>query len=399
MQKTVSANSKGIQRINRLRVLDLIRSGNLVARSAICERTGLSAASVSNIVSYLIENGLVKEANCENVSRSGRKSVLLRFAVENYRLITVSHIGSMLHIFLTDLAGEVFAHMEYRMQDLAPEAITELLYGGIQEMFCSPQGKTAIGVGIFLSAMVLDEGRQVISATLQWDVPEIRRRLTEIIDMPLYISNSTFTKGLWFCRRSAENNSGLSLFIDIAQGMGAALIQDGVRIPQVIGEIGHTTVARDGDACTCGNHGCLEAMCSPARMLQLYARESGQPLQQLKSLTRLAEAGDRKALSAIDDCAEYLGIGLANLVSLFNPNEMVINAADYVHCPRVVEKALAVMQKRILPGLASHMTIRSVLFNESDLPRAIAWELCGAMFSETFPEDVFDRIEKMACAH
>ena len=99
MQKTVSANSKGIQRINRLRVLDLIRSGNLVARSAICERTGLSAASVSNIVSYLIENGLVKEANCENVSRSGRKSVLLRFAVENYRLITVSHIGSMLYIF------------------------------------------------------------------------------------------------------------------------------------------------------------------------------------------------------------------------------------------------------------------------------------------------------------
>ena len=86
-------------------------------------------------------------------------------------------------------------------------------------------------------------------------------------------------------------------------------------------------------------------------------------------------------------------------MSLFNPNEMVINAADYVHCPRVVEKALAVMQKRILPGLASHMTIRSVLFNESDLPHAIAWELCGAMFSETFPEDVFDRIEKMACAH
>ena len=208
MQKTVSANSKGIQRINRLRVLDLIRSGNLVARSAICERTGLSAASVSNIVSYLIENGLVKEANCENVSRSGRKSVLLRFAVENYRLITVSHIGSMLHIFLTDLAGEVFAHMEYRMQDLAPEAITELLYGGIQELFCSPRGKTAIGVGIFLSARVLDEGRQVISATLQWDVPEIRRRLTEIIDMPLYISNSTFTKGLWFCRRSAENLCG-----------------------------------------------------------------------------------------------------------------------------------------------------------------------------------------------
>ena len=54
------------------------------------------------------------------------------------------------------------------------------------------------------------------------------------------------------------------------------------------------------------------------------------------------------------------------------------------------------MQRRILPGLASRMVIRPVLFNDPDLPCAMAWELCGAMFSEQFPEDIFERIEKMA---
>ena len=396
MQKTESANSKGVQRINRLRVLDLIRGGSYVARGMICEHTGLSPASVSNIVGYLIENGLVEEAGFENVSRSGRKSVLLRFTSEKYRLITVSHTDSMLHIFLTDLKGEVFGHMEYRMQGLDPDATTEILCGGIREMLNSPQGKEVIGVGISLSAMVLDEGRQVVSASLKWDAPEIRRRLSEITDVPVHISNSSFTKGLWLCRRSTESNPTLSLFIDISKGMGAALIQDGVRIPQVIGEIGHTTVARDGDKCTCGNLGCLEAMCSPSRMIRLYTQKTRRNVKNPESFAHLVEAGESEAINAMNDCAEYLGIGLANLVSLFNPDEMVINAADYTACPGVVQKALEIMQNRILPGLASRMGIRPVLFNESDLPRAIAWELCGAMFSEQFPEDIFERIEKMA---
>jgi len=396
MQKTESTNSKGVQRINRLRVLDLIRRDNQVARGMISDCTGLSPASVSNIVSYLIENSLVEEAGFENVNRTGRKSVLLRFTSEKYRLITVSHTDRMLHIYLTDLKGEVFGHMEYRMQDLDPSATTELLCSGIREMLNSPQGKKVVGVGISLSALVLEDGRRVVSSTLQWDAPEIRKRLSDITDAPVHISNSSFTKGLWLCRKSSDDDAHLSLFIDISKGMGAALIQNGVRVSQVIGEIGHTTVARDGDLCSCGNRGCLETMCSPARMLRLYSEASGRTLKDPESFSHLAEKGDPFALSALNDCAEYLGIGLANLVSLFNPDEMVINAADYAACPIVLEKALEIMQRRILPGLASRMVIRPVLFNDPDLPCAMAWELCGAMFSEQFPEDIFERIEKMA---
>jgi len=395
MQRTESANGKIVQRINRLRVLDMIRSDDHVARGAICESTGLSPASVSNIVSYLIEAGLVEESGFENVVRTGRKSVLLSFTGEKYRLITVSHTEKMLHIYLTDLRGDIFGHMEYRMQDLDPTATTELLLGGIREMLNSPQGKSVIGVGISLSAMVLDQGLQVVSSSLQWDAPEIRRRLLEISDVPVHISNSSFTKGLWLCRTSCENNPGLTLFIDITKGMGAALIRMGVRIPDVIGEIGHTTVARNGDACSCGNRGCLEAMCSPDRMLRLYNESAGADMKDFEAFAALVEGGDSIALTAMEDCAEYLGIGLANLVSLFNPDSMVINAADYARCPSVLEKACEVMQKRILPGLARRMTILPVLFDESDLPRAMAWELCGAMFSEQFPEDVFERIERL----
>lgn len=396
MQKTESANSKGVQRINRLRVLDLIRHDDQIARGMIGEGTGLSAASVSNIVSYLIEVGLVAESGFENVNRTGRKSVLLRFTSEKFRLITVSHTDMMLHIYLTDLKGEVFGHMEYRMQDLDPLSTTELLCSGVREMLNSPQGKNVIGVGISLSALVLDGGRHVVSSTLEWDACEIRKRLSEVTDAPVHISNSSFTKGLWLCRGGSSAGANLSLFIDITEGMGAALIQNGGLVSQVIGEIGHTTVALNGDKCTCGNHGCLETMCSPARMLRLYSEKSKRNLKDLKSFAHLAEKGDPSALSAMNDCAEYLGIGLANLVSLFNPDEMVINAADYAACPVVVEKALEIMQHRILPGLASHMVICPVLFNDPELPRAMAWELCGAMFSEQFPEDIFERIERMS---
>ncbi|MBQ3126033.1 MAG: ROK family transcriptional regulator [Clostridia bacterium] len=395
MQRTESANGKIVQRINRLRVLDMIRSDDHVARGAICECTGLSPASVSNIVSYLIEAGLVEESGLENVSRTGRKSVLLSFTGDTYRLITISHTEKMLHIYLTDLKGDVYGHMEYRLQDLDPDATTGFLCGGIREMLNSPQGRHVIGVGISLSAMVLDQGRQVVSSTLQWDAPEIRRRLLEISDVPVHISNSSFTKGLWLCRTEGDGDRSLTLFVDITKGMGAALIRNSQRIPDVIGEIGHTTVARNGDECSCGNVGCLEAMCAPGRMLRLYNESANAGLKDFQVFSSLVESGDPHALSAMEDCAEYLGIGLANLVSLFNPDSMVINAADYVSCPSIIQKAVEVMQKRILPGLARRMAIRTVQFNEPDLPRAMAWELCGAIFSEQFPEDVFERIERM----
>lgn len=396
MQKTESANSKGFQRINRLRVLDLIRSDAQVARGLICERTGLSAASVSNIVGYLIENGLVEECGFENVSRTGRKSALLRFVGENYRLITVSHTERMLHIYLTDLKGEVFGHMEYRMQDLDPSATTDLLCSGVREMLNSPQGKNVIGIGLSLSALILDQGRQVVSSSFKWDAPGIRRQLAELTDVPVHISNSSFTKGLWLCRTSDENVPSMVLFVDITKGMGAVAIIDGVRVNQVIGEIGHTTIARDGDPCTCGNRGCLEVMCSPARMMRLYAQASGRVLKDFEDFAYLVEKGDPDALAAMQDCAEYLGAGLANLINLFHPGELVINAADYAACPAVVESALTIMRQRVLPGLASGTNIRLTLFNDPELPRAMAWDLCGAMFSEQFPEDIFERIEKMA---
>lgn len=398
MQKTESANIKIVQRINRLRVLDLIRNDDQVARGMISECTGLSPASVSNIVGYLMEAGLVEESGFENVSRTGRKSVLLRFTGERYRLITVSHTARMLHIYLTDLKGEVFGHIEYRLQDLDTITTTDLLCSGIREMLNSPQGKNVIGVGISLSALVLDEGEQVVSSTLQWDAAEIRRQLGKITDVPVHISNSSFTKGIWLCRSTGDNDPGLTLFIDITKGMGAALLQNGVLFPSVIGEIGHTTVARDGDSCTCGNTGCLEIMCSPARMLRLYSMNSGRELNDPDAFARLVDGQDPHAVAAMNDCAEYLGIGLANLVNLFNPNTMVINAADYVFCPPVVKTALEVMRRRVLPGLAQRMNVSISLFKEHDLPRAMAWELCGAMFSEHFPEDIFERIGKIAQA-
>lgn len=396
MQRTESANSKIVQRINRLRVLDMIRGDDMVARGRICEYTGLSPASVSNIVGYLMEIGLVEESGPENVSRSGRKSMLLRFTGEKYRLITVSHIDRMLHIYLTDLNGDVYGHMEYRMQELDSAGLSELLCSGVREMLNSPQGRNVIGLGLCLSAMVLDQGQQVVSASMHWDADAIRGRLSGFTDVPVHISNSSFTKGLWLCRSHGWDNGDLTLFVDITKGMGSALIQNGARISAVIGEIGHTTVARDGDMCSCGNRGCLEVMCSPARMLRLYNAISQNDLKDFDALARLVENGDPNALEAMEDCAEYLGIGLANLVSLFDPNAMVINAADYVSCPSVVQKALSVMRNRILPGLARRMVIRPLLFNDPDLPRAMAWELCGSMFSEQFPEDIFERIERMS---
>ena len=79
-----------MQKLNRLKVLSCIRKNPYIVRPAVSEQTGLSLSSITNIVSFLIDKGLVVETGLENAERIGRKAVLLKFCPSEHNLICVS---------------------------------------------------------------------------------------------------------------------------------------------------------------------------------------------------------------------------------------------------------------------------------------------------------------------
>ena len=394
MRNQEAVNIKLVQRINRSRVLGEIRNAPEVARAALSGKTGLSAASVSNIAGYLLHTELIRETGRENVDRTGRKGILLRFDGARYRIVTTSLADGALHLFLTDLQGTVYAHLEHRLLGASAEATARLLCGGIEQMLASPQAENVLAAGVSVSALVLQDGRRVTSSRLGWNRMDLRARLKSLGDIPVFVSNSSFAKAGWLCRLHPEWSRGLTLFVDMTHGVGAALLRDGERIDAFVGEIGHSVIAPGGEICSCGRRGCLEAMCSPARLLRLYAQGGGH-VESLAEFSQRLEAGDGDAMRALEDCAAYLGMALGNLINLFNPERIVLNAEDYVDCPALPERAIEAMKAHVLDGLNRDAPVFVTRFDPADLARSMAGDLCNALFSPRFETDIFERIDGM----
>jgi glucokinase len=235
-----------------------------------------------------------------------------------------------------------------------------------------------LGVGIGAPGPLRrEDGIVVVAPNLGWHDYPLRDRLAAQVQLPTILDNDAncATLGEWWvgAARGARHVVGVT----IGTGIGGGLVIDGHLVhgaSDVAGEIGHTTIEAEGRRCKCGNYGCLEAYASgPAiaeRAREALARGEDSALRAVEggnagSLTaqhvyEAARAGDALATDIVRDTARYLGIGIANILNLFNPEVVVLAggvtaAGDELLVPlraEVKRRAFrpAVEAARIVPG-------------------------------------------------
>lgn len=222
-----------------------------------------------------------------------------------------------------------------------------------------------------------EKGIVKVAPNLKWhDVP-LRDRMSELTGLPAAIDNDAncATYGEWWigAARGGKNVVGIT----IGTGIGGGLILDGMLYhgsSDMAGELGHITIDQNGRRCGCGNYGCLEAYASgPAiadRAREAIDGDSVSILGELVhgDLSRItaqtvydaAARGDDIARDVVRDTARFLGMGIANLLNIFNPDVVVIaggvtQAGDALFVPlrdEVRRRAFrpAVEACRIVPG-------------------------------------------------
>ncbi len=184
-------------------------------------------------------------------------------------------------------------------------------------------------------------GVVVFAPNLMWHNVPIVELLESELDLPVCLENDANVAALGEYRFGAGRKSSNMVYITVSTGVGGGLILDGEIYAGsfgMAGEVGHMTIADDGPLCGCGNQGCLEALAAGpaiARKAQaciLHGQEtimtdmvSGR-LEEITSKTvgEAAAAGDILAKEIVDKAAEYLGIGIANLINVINPDTIVI---------------------------------------------------------------------------
>lgn len=338
VDRTRTINVRDLRRSNRSRVLLELYMNGPMTRQEVGVAAEVSAATVSNLVGELIQQGVVVEAGVEE-SDGGRPRALLQVNAAYGYVVGVDVGETAVLVELFDLGLEALASHTItpasagRDVDEVVSAILEGLHKVMEEAGVAPD--SIIGVGVGVPGLVERGDDAIVHAqTVGWDAVPLGKMLRAGTSLPLVIDNGAKAFGQaesWFgAARSADN----AIILLLGGGAGTAIITGGQLYRgsfSSAGEWGHTTVAADGRLCRCGARGCLEAYVGAAAVVARYDELCGQfePVERQDVVARIvaiAAAGpeDTAAAQLLEETATYLGTGIADLINLFNPERIVV---------------------------------------------------------------------------
>jgi len=322
---------RDMRRSNRSALLTTIYRDGPLSRYELGHRTSLSAASVSNLVSELIAEGVVEEAGSVD-SEGGRPRILLRVS-PTFRYVVGAEVGeTRVRVELFDLAMNVLAQADYPIDTPSPSVVVKHVLEGLAVVIASSgvRSELILGLGVAVAGVV--EGNAVVDAqTLGWDAVPLRQMLADGTDIPIQVDNGANMLGqaeMWFGAGRGATDAVVAL---IGSGVGAALVADGSSYRGTrssAGEWGHMTIAYGGRRCRCGALGCLEAYVGAEAVLERYREAGGvvEATDEEVAFVELLDAAGTSEVAAtiVDDTVGYLAAGVANLVNLVNPERIVL---------------------------------------------------------------------------
>jgi predicted NBD/HSP70 family sugar kinase len=317
---------------NRERVVEVLRTQGRTSQAEIARATGLSRTTVSTLVAGLKESALVFEVDAKaRDSRGGRPGVQLVFQDSARAVVGIDFGHSHAQVAVADLAHNVLAERLCNL-DVNNRAIEALDVAArmVDEVLCEAglDRGAVIRAGIGIPGPV-DRARGTVgSATILpgWLGLRIAEEMERRLGMPVEIENDANCGALAEMTWGAGRECANCAYIKASTGIGAGLVVDGRLLrgaSGTAGEIGHTTLDESGALCYCGNRGCLETVASGPAILQLVG--NGHPeLLTLARVIELAAQGDVRCRRAISDAGREIGVAVAGLCNLINPERVIV---------------------------------------------------------------------------
>jgi predicted NBD/HSP70 family sugar kinase len=321
---------RDLRRDNRSVLLWSLFIGQPCSRQDLSWATGLSTASVSNVVREFIGEGIVTEAGSVD-SDGGRPRALLRMDPDYGRVIGVDVGETRIRVEMFDMTMAMRASADYALdpRDQGIDVVVDRVQAGLASVLadsgCDPSA--VLGAGIGVPGVIEHGGSEtlVYAQTYGWDAVPLGRLLRPAGDFPLYIDNGAKTMGqaeLWFGAGRGVRQAVVCL---MGSGLGASIVTGapGRGGTSAAVEWGHTTVEVGGRPCRCGSRGCLEAYVGAGAILDRYGQ--AMPGQDEESaLAALVASDDPRADEILNETALYLGAGIADLVNLFGPERIIL---------------------------------------------------------------------------
>jgi predicted NBD/HSP70 family sugar kinase len=356
----------------RVRVLRALLDSGRSSRSDLVARTGLARATITTLVADLIASGVVEE--CDDAGdgsrRAGRPAQPLAIVASAAYAAAVDIGHQHVRVALCDARGTAVweratavdvDHTPTRTLDLAADMVEEAL----RSQRVPRERVLGVGVGIACPVETRSDTLYAEGIMADWvgvrPAQELSRRTGLAAELINDANAGALAESLYGAARSCDH----MIYVRLSAGIGAGIVADGQLHTGgngLAGEVGHLQVEPDGRVCRCGNRGCLETVASPVAIADLLARSWHRSVD-TDELFALLEAGDHGAQRAVEDAGEAVGRCIAAMVTLFDP-ELVVVGGELANAGETLfEPMRRSIRRHVMPRAA---TLHRIVAGELD---------------------------------
>jgi len=378
-------NAVYINRLNKINILGLIREFDNISRADLVKKSGLSAPTLTRIVDSLIKKEKLVISLGKGNSKGGRPPVLLKFDGKRNYVIGIDLGATITRGVLSNLDGKFISEIEFPTRltegyEVILDDVADLI-NKLAESKPNINRKRVYGVGIAVAGLV-DLNKKIVeySPDFDWTQVDIIKALGSKVDFPVIFDNVTRLMALGgMCFGKGQKRQNF-ICINVGYGIGSGIIANGMLLTGsdgFAGEFGHITMDKDSDIqCSCKKYGCLEALAS-GKAIALTAQSrlargqdsilkdmSGGDYSKVtaKMVADAAKEGDEMALNVFTRAMEYIGLGISNLIGIFNPDLIVIGGGVSLAGDIFFDNIRDVVQKNLMRPTARQIQILPVAF-------------------------------------
>jgi predicted NBD/HSP70 family sugar kinase len=312
-------------------VAALLRARGPMTRSALGAAMGLSRTTVSATVSKLMQDGWVDERPGGAAAPGrGRPPSLLALTQQAGIAVGVDMGRSHARVVLAHLGHEILAERSLVLDEhweptRALRAVEQVVADVVEA--AGVARAAIVGVGLGLPAPLDTSGHSTsITIPPDWVHEDPARVLADRLGVPVVVENDANLGALAEARWGAGQHATTLFYVKASTGIGAGVVLDGRLFrgsTGTAGEIGHFTLDEEGLVCRCGSRGCLEVRAGGPYLVAQVAH-SGSRVTSLSELIAAAKSGDLACTRVLADAGETLGVALAAVINILNPDGVIL---------------------------------------------------------------------------
>lgn len=359
-------NQDDLRNHNLSVVIDtLLRTTEPLSRAELAKRTGLTKATMSLLVSMLVDDGVVREGEPSVQLSYGRPSTPLLIAGGRYCGIGLQVNTDGYGVIVLDLDGTVISERWVDADMSAPDAdevFAELdALAMEQEALLAERGCTVAGAGLALPGLVTGNMRLLMARNLGWEQLDltrfdVMRRLDVTAGNEANMAALAQIPG-YAMRRDGDGIVGPSesfIYLSTDVGIGGAVVRNGhVEIGDhgFGGELGHTSVELRGPVCRCGRRGCLETYAGRRAMVESAGIASGSAAARRESVDELIDrwcAGDVRVAAVVNKAIEAMVSSIASAINVCDIETVVLGGVWSQFGSEIAVQMQSALQRQVL---------------------------------------------------